>query len=472
MIKLNLNIYNYRKKILFINFFFLFILFSDFDLNAQCSGSTYFSTIKIPCSGSSNTVASVPKERYILVYVVKGVNYSFASSKNGITLVNDGTTTTVGNTYYSSINYTSTFSGLLRVYNCSNSNSTLTFSATSQGSNTQDSQSDCGVNSWVGHLYIRLDNTPGAPTNTNAFSSYIGYITENEVFIEQFGGDQSCFTTYSNGSNRINTFTEFFAARFCNQSVKPKGAYIISSVRADDGIRIFVDGNLIMNRWIEQSATTYSNILFSHSGNSQIKVEYYESEGQNEIAVAAMNRVNNVLNTNLNQLFCQGNASSQINGTNTYTTAPVSSNFAYTVTYQWQVSTDNVNFTGISGATALNYTPTQTSPGTYYFRRLATINTINPGSISVSSVDESNVAILTIRPKPKGTIKGSVICEGDPTAQLTFTSDAGTGPFTLVINGVIYNNITSGVPINITAPTVTTIYNLVKITDIYGCINP
>ncbi|MBK7093958.1 MAG: hypothetical protein IPH57_02385 [Saprospiraceae bacterium] len=414
----------------------------------------------------------MPKYNYILVYVINGVNYDFSSSQNGITLMNDATQSVVGNTNLDNINYTSNFTGLLRFYNCSNHKVTLSFSATNQGSNIQDNQNNCGANYWVGHLYKRKDYVALPPSNVNAFSSYIGYITETEVFSELFGDDNSCFTTYSNGSNRINTFTEFFAARFCNQSVKPKGAYIISSVRADDGIRIYIDGNLIMNRWIEQSVTTYSNILFSHSGNSQIKVEYYESAGQNEIAVGTMNRVNNVLNTNLNQLLCQGNASSQINGTNTYTTAPVSSNFAYSVTYQWQVSTDNVNFTGILGATALNYTPTQTNPGTYYFRRLATINTINPGSISVSSVDESNVAILKIRPKPIGTLKGSVICEGDPTAQLTFTSDAGTGPFNLVINGVIYNNITSGVPINITAPPATTIYNLTKITDVYGCINP
>lgn len=321
-------------------------------------------------------------------------------------------------------------------------------------------------------MYKRLDATAGPPSDPNAFTSYVGNFKENESFTEGFGGNTNCFPTFSNNNNWINTYTEYFAVRFCNQSVKPAGAYVISAITADDGVRLNVDGNLIMNRWIEQAPTTYNNILFSHSGNSQLKLEYYESGGQNTIEFGTMTRVNNVLNSNITQTLCQGGTNLQIGGTNTLTTAPVSSNSGYSVTYQWQVSTNNVNFSNISGATAQNYTPTQTAPGNYYFRRIANVSATNPGSIAVTAQDISNVAQLTIRPKPNGVLTGSMICEGDPTATLTFTSSLGTGPFSLIINGVTYNNVNTGVPFTVTAPATTTVYNLTKITDSYGCINP
>lgn len=454
-----------------IYLFIAFFLYS-FTLNSQCSGSTQYSTNRIPCVAQSNSIITVPNGRYILVYVISGVNYYFSSTRNGITLVNHSTNAQVGHTTTSSIYYTSNFSGLLRVYNCNSQTADLSYSATNQGSNNVDNQSNCGSNNWIGHIYKRLDATAGPPTNANAFTSYIGYFTEGESFTEGFGGNTNCFPTFSNNNNWINTYTEYFAVRFCNQSVKPSGAYVISAITADDGVRLNVDGNLIMNRWIEQAPTTYYNILFSHSGNSQLKLEYYESGGQNTIAFGTMTRVNNVLNSNTTQTLCQGGTNLQIGGTNTLTDAPVSSSSGYSVTYQWQVSTDNVNFSNISGATAQNYTPTQTAPGNYYFRRIANVSATNPGSIAVTAQDISNVAQLTIRPKPNGVLTGSVICEGDPTATLTFTSNLGTGPFSLIINGVTYNNVNTGVPFTVTAPVTTTVYNLTKITDSYGCINP
>lgn len=456
-------------------YLFISLFLFSFNLNSQCTGGAQIGTNQVPCSGSTTTINTVTFQNYFVIYVVSGINYRINSTRNGITLVNHATGVLIQHTTSNVINYTATFSGTMRIYNCnvnSTSNANISFTATNLASNDTDNQNNCGSNDWIGHIYKRLDATAGPPSDPNAFTSYIGYFKENESFTELFGGNTNCFQTFSNSNNWINTYTEFFAVRFCNQSVKPAGAYIISSVTADDGVRINVDGNLIMNRWIEQAPTTYNNILFNHTGNSQLKLEYYESAGQNTVGIGTMTRVNNVLNTNILQAYCQGGTNLQIGGTNTLTTAPVSSSAGYSVTYQWQISTNNVNFSNISGATAMNYTPTQTAPGTYYYRRIANVSTTNPGSIAVSAQDISNVAQLTIRPKPNGVLNGSVICEGDPTAQLTFTANAGTGPFSLIINGSTFNNITSGVPFSITAPATTTVYNLTKITDSYGCINP
>lgn len=453
---------------------FIILLFYT-NLNSQCSSGSQIGTNQIPCSGSSITINSVTYQNYIVIYVVSGINYRINSTRSGITLVNHSTGAVIQHTTSNTINYTSTFSGTMRIYNCNvngTNSANITFTATNLASNNIDNQSNCGSNSWIGHIYKRLDVTAGPPSDPNAFTSYIGYFIENESFSELFGGNTNCFPALSNSNNWINTYTEFFAVRFCNQSVKPAGAYVISSVTADDGVRIYADGTQIMNRWIEQAPTTYNNILFSHAGSTQLKLEYYESAGQNQIDFGSMTRVNNVLNINTTQTICQSSTPLQIGGTNTLTTAPVSSSSGYSVTYQWQVSTDNTNFTNISGSNSLNYTPTQTTPGTYYYRRIASVSNTNPGSIAVTAQDISNTAQLTIRPKPNGVLTGSVICEGATTATLTFTASAGTGPYSLIINGVTYNNINSGVPFNVTAPATTTVYNLTKITDSYGCINP
>ncbi|MBC7884333.1 MAG: T9SS type A sorting domain-containing protein [Saprospiraceae bacterium] len=397
------NIFNYQGRQFPIIFsFFLTTLFCANDGYAQCSGSTQFGTTQIPCSGFTGSVNSVPSQEYIKVNVINGINYTFTTTNVNITLVNDLNNFTVGNTTDTSITYTSTFSGLLRVYNCNPSvAASLSFVVNNTGSNVQDSQSSCGSNNWVGHLYKRLDDSLLIPpNNVNAFTSYVGYFNKTEVFSEGFGGNTNCFPTLSDSTHVINTYTEFFAAKLCNQSFKPEGAYVLSSITAGDGIRFYADGNLVFNRWINQTQTTYNNILFQHSGNTKLEINYFETGGENTLNVGVMTRVNNALTTNLSQTICEGTPPAQITGTNVLTTAPINSASGYAVTYQWQVSIDGTNYSNIVNATSQNYTPSQTTPETYYYKRLATITNINEGSIPVTTLDESNTAKIKIEPTP------------------------------------------------------------------------
>ncbi|MEM8565668.1 MAG: hypothetical protein AAGF85_04365, partial [Bacteroidota bacterium] len=60
-------------------------------------------------------------------------------------------------------------------------------------------------------------------------------------------------------------------------------------------------------------------------------------------------------------------------------------------------------------------------------------------------VQLNNTATVTVNPLPDGTLSStSPICAGG-TSDLTFTASVGTGPFDLVVEGVAYNNVTSGV---------------------------
>jgi hypothetical protein len=62
-------------------------------------------------------------------------------------------------------------------------------------------------------------------------------------------------------------------------------------------------------------------------------------------------------------------------------------------------------------------------------------------------VANSTSATLTINPLPAGSLTNGTACYGQ-SATLTFTATAGTGPYTLVINGQTYSNVTSGSSFN------------------------
>ena len=51
-------------------------------------------------------------------------------------------------------------------------------------------------------------------------------------------------------------------------------------VAADDGVRLYLDGKLIIDKWQDQGATTYSSIKMLNAGTHTIKMEYYERYGQ------------------------------------------------------------------------------------------------------------------------------------------------------------------------------------------------
>ena len=51
------------------------------------------------------------------------------------------------------------------------------------------------------------------------------------------------------------------------------------SVTADDGVRLYLDGALVIDKWIDQSATTYTATRTMTAGTHQVKVEYYENTG-------------------------------------------------------------------------------------------------------------------------------------------------------------------------------------------------
>ena len=89
-------------------------------------------------------------------------------------------------------------------------------------------------------------------------------------------------------------------------------------------------------------------------------------------------------------------------------------------TYQWEYSTNNINFTPLSGVTGAAHTPTQTNTGTHYFRRITSVT-----SNSVACSATSSVTTIIIKGLSPGSIGSEQnICYNDTPVELTSISDA------------------------------------------------
>jgi hypothetical protein len=54
-------------------------------------------------------------------------------------------------------------------------------------------------------------------------------------------------------------------------------------VFADDGVRLWVDGQLLINEWHDGRSEYRSPLTFLTTGNHDLVIEYYEASGEAEI---------------------------------------------------------------------------------------------------------------------------------------------------------------------------------------------
>lgn len=129
------------------------------------------------------------------------------------------------------------------------------------GTTQRVAQADTG-NNWVGSYF----NNPGL----------IGQPTFNRIdpaLIFNWGG-------YSPGPGLNGVL---WSARWTTQQYLYAGLYRFNVV-ADDGIRIFVDGQLILDQWRDQTATFSVNIQVV-AGYHTITVEYYQGQGTAQLSL-------------------------------------------------------------------------------------------------------------------------------------------------------------------------------------------
>lgn len=76
-----------------------------------------------------------------------------------------------------------------------------------------------------------------------------------------------------------------FSARWTTRLYAPAGTYSLS-VTAVDGVRIYLDGRLILDKWFDQPSTTYRFSAKISTGFHDIVVEYYSHGSRPSIAFA------------------------------------------------------------------------------------------------------------------------------------------------------------------------------------------
>ena len=76
-----------------------------------------------------------------------------------------------------------------------------------------------------------------------------------------------------------------FSARYVGRLAFSGGAYKITAI-ADDGVRVYLDGVRIIDKWFNQAATTYSVTKTVDAGLHEVKVEYFEHRGAAEVKLA------------------------------------------------------------------------------------------------------------------------------------------------------------------------------------------
>ena len=75
-----------------------------------------------------------------------------------------------------------------------------------------------------------------------------------------------------------------FSVRWTRQEYFNGGIYVFT-VWSDDGLRIYIDNQLVYNRWRNQSAKyNYFNMTMP-TGLHDIKVEYFEARGKASVGV-------------------------------------------------------------------------------------------------------------------------------------------------------------------------------------------
>ena len=85
-------------------------------------------------------------------------------------------------------------------------------------------------------------------------------------------------TDWGLGSPAFNIPADFFSARFTGQATLDGSTYQISA-RVDDGVRVYINGALLINEWHVADGKTYTGFLELPAGQYPIVVEYLEFGG-------------------------------------------------------------------------------------------------------------------------------------------------------------------------------------------------
>ncbi|MFN8441687.1 MAG: PA14 domain-containing protein [Caldilineaceae bacterium] len=111
-------------------------------------------------------------------------------------------------------------------------------------------------------------------------------------------GDGSIDFDWGNGSPGNGLNSDNFSVRWTRTIRFPQGRYRFRT-ETDDGVRLYIDGSLVIDQWREQGRTAYTAERDLSEGNHTIRMEYFERSGSAfaklELFTVVTNRVGNII---------------------------------------------------------------------------------------------------------------------------------------------------------------------------------
>ena len=91
--------------------------------------------------------------------------------------------------------------------------------------------------------------------------------------------DEAVDFTWGGGAPGDGVPADSFSARWTKAVTLDEAATYAFTVTGDDGVRLFVDGDKILDRWVQQGATTYTALKQLSPGTHTVVLEYFEAGG-------------------------------------------------------------------------------------------------------------------------------------------------------------------------------------------------
>ncbi len=80
-------------------------------------------------------------------------------------------------------------------------------------------------------------------------------------------------------SSDCNVFMDYFSARWTRTVNLQAAKYRFTVNNVDDGVRLYIDGDLKIDQWILSAGTHTVDVTYSSAGNHTVKLEYFENGG-------------------------------------------------------------------------------------------------------------------------------------------------------------------------------------------------
>jgi uncharacterized protein YgiM (DUF1202 family) len=153
-------------------------------------------------------------------------------------------------------------------------------------------QVDYREDSGAAYAYVTWANLASNPTGPNWPGPQISYATVNtgSWTAEYYGNNNLVGSptailsevnpshTWGSGSPVASVPADNFSARWTSSQSLEAGNYRLT-VRADDGVRVYMDGIIRINEWHGASGQTYTVDLTIAAGTHNFTIEYYEAAG-------------------------------------------------------------------------------------------------------------------------------------------------------------------------------------------------